>query len=57
MPVTVSVGAALVHDGEGSAEGAVDRADRALYVAKHSGRNRLCRFSELDEGSLAASPP
>jgi diguanylate cyclase (GGDEF)-like protein len=54
VPVTISVGAALVHDGQGSAEGALDRADRALYAAKHSGRNRVCRFSQLDEGQLAA---
>ncbi len=57
VPVTISVGAALVHDGQVSAEGAVDRADRALYAAKHSGRNRLCRFSQLDEGNLAAEDP
>jgi diguanylate cyclase (GGDEF)-like protein len=54
VPVTVSVGVALIHDGQGSAEGAVDHADRALYAAKHSGRNRVCRFSDLDEGKLTA---
>jgi diguanylate cyclase (GGDEF)-like protein len=57
VAVTISVGAALVHDGQGSAEGAVDRADRALYAAKHSGRNRLCRFSQLDDGNPAAEDP
>jgi diguanylate cyclase (GGDEF)-like protein/putative nucleotidyltransferase with HDIG domain len=57
VPVTVSVGAALVHDGEGSAEHAMDCADRALYAAKRRGRNRVCRFSGLDHGDLRAEQP
>lgn len=40
LPVTVSVGAVLV-DREGLDAGAVDAADRALYEAKESGRDRV----------------
>lgn len=57
IPVTVSVGAALLHSGEGSAELAFDRADRALYAAKRRGRNRSCAFSELDAGDARAEQP
>jgi diguanylate cyclase (GGDEF)-like protein/putative nucleotidyltransferase with HDIG domain len=54
LPVTISVGIALLHDGDGSAERVFDCADRALYAAKRRGRNRLCRFSRLDDGDLRA---
>ena len=57
LPVTVSVGVALVHDGDGSAEHAMDCADRALYAAKRRGRNRVCQFSGLDQGDLRAEQP
>jgi len=57
VPVTISVGAALLRDGEGSAEHAMDCADRALYAAKRRGRNRICRFSDLDQGDLRAEQP
>lgn len=38
--VTASLGATLVHDSEG-ARAALERADRALYRAKHDGRDRV----------------
>jgi diguanylate cyclase (GGDEF)-like protein len=57
IPVTVSVGVALLHDGDGSAEHAIDCADRALYAAKRRGRNRICHFSLLDQGDLRAEQP
>ena len=57
LPVTVSVGAVFVRRDEGSAEYALDRADRALYAAKRRGRNRLCRFSQLDTIDLRAEQP
>jgi diguanylate cyclase (GGDEF)-like protein/putative nucleotidyltransferase with HDIG domain len=57
VPVTVSVGAALVPHHDGTAEHALDAADRALYAAKRHGRNRLRRFSELDTSDLRAEQP
>ncbi|MFN3580366.1 MAG: diguanylate cyclase [Pseudomonas sp.] len=39
---TVSIGLAEVMVGDESVEAAVNRADKALYRAKNSGRNRLC---------------
>ncbi len=57
VPVTISVGAALVESGQGSAEHAVEFADRALYAAKRHGRNRLRRFSELDTADVRAEEP
>jgi diguanylate cyclase (GGDEF)-like protein len=57
MPVTISVGAALVAHDDGSAEHALDFADRALYAAKRQGRNRLRTFSQLDDGDIRAEQP
>jgi diguanylate cyclase (GGDEF)-like protein len=57
VPVTVSVGALLVHSGQGSAEHLFDWADRALYAAKHQGRNCLVRFSDLGQDNLGADQP
>ncbi len=39
--LTVSIGVATWRSGE-SGDSLVDRADRALYEAKHSGRNQVC---------------
>jgi diguanylate cyclase (GGDEF)-like protein len=45
VPVTISIGIALVGDGAGPRAGTIydllDRADRGLYRAKRSGRNRV----------------
>lgn len=41
-PVTVSIGVATSHDGHESLETLVWRADRQLYEAKQTGRNRVC---------------
>jgi diguanylate cyclase (GGDEF)-like protein len=57
IPVTISVGAALARHSEGSSEHAIDCADRALYAAKRRGRNRVCRFSEMDDSDLRAEQP
>jgi diguanylate cyclase (GGDEF)-like protein len=42
--ITVSIGVAAVQGGECNAEELIRRADRALYQAKHRGRNRVCTF-------------
>jgi diguanylate cyclase (GGDEF)-like protein len=41
VPVTISIGVAQWRRGEGSITAALDRADRSLYDAKRSGRNRV----------------
>ena len=41
LRITTSLGLAKLHDAE-SLEQLITRADRALYRAKQSGRNRLC---------------
>ncbi len=40
-PVTVSVGVAVTQEGDADLGSVVDRADRALYVAKRRGRDRV----------------
>jgi diguanylate cyclase (GGDEF)-like protein len=44
--VTVSVGFTTIAADDSPSE-AFDRADRAVYQAKHGGRNRVCRFEDL----------
>ncbi len=40
--VTISVGAALLQDSDRAANDLIKRADERLYLAKNSGRNRVC---------------
>lgn len=49
--VTLSMGAASFRPGEPAAA-FVQRADAALYFAKHHGRNRVCSESEVEAGAL-----
>ena len=46
FPVTISIGVAQYLPGE-SLESLVDRADKALYLAKQAGRNRVLRWSSI----------
>lgn len=41
IPVTISIGVTEIKPGDDSADGALTRADRALYRAKECGRNRV----------------
>jgi diguanylate cyclase (GGDEF)-like protein len=54
VPVTVSLGVAQWAAGEGFDE-LVERADRALYEAKHGGRDRV-EVDRSDAGRLALAP-
>lgn len=46
---TVSIGVATLHVGESEIDGALGRADAALYAAKRSGRNRVLTEVDLDD--------
>jgi diguanylate cyclase (GGDEF)-like protein len=50
---TISVGAATCPDDARTREDLVRCADRALYAAKHAGRDRAVAFPEVDEGAPA----
>jgi diguanylate cyclase (GGDEF)-like protein/PAS domain S-box-containing protein len=41
LSVTISIGVSEIHPADGSADDVLGRADRALYCAKESGRNRV----------------
>ena len=42
IKVTISLGAALMEEGDRTAENIIKRADEKLYQAKRTGRNRVC---------------
>jgi diguanylate cyclase (GGDEF)-like protein/PAS domain S-box-containing protein len=52
LRVTVSVGVAALSSDVGSVAELVSRADRALYQAKRTGRNQVCRF---DRNAIASN--
>ena len=45
--VTSSFGVSAIKQGAENPEALIDQADQALYHAKQSGRNRVCRFDRL----------
>lgn len=49
IPVTVSAGAAEFSQANGSPQSLYFAADRALYTAKHRGRDQYALYSEIDE--------
>jgi diguanylate cyclase (GGDEF)-like protein len=57
--VTVSIGAASRLDGEASVESTISRADRALYAAKHAGRDCVVfdAFGEIESGLTVEQHP
>lgn len=44
--ITTSIGSAVYPDDAVSADMLIKQADRAMYTAKRSGKNRSCRYSE-----------
>lgn len=54
--LTVSVGMALRRDGE-TPQAFYSRADRLLYEAKHSGRNRCCGEAPAQGDEAAPARP
>ncbi|MFY2765052.1 diguanylate cyclase [Arenimonas sp. MALMAid1274] len=57
VPVTVSIGVSHWVRGEGSVTAALDRADRALYEAKRSGRNRCSVSAPADPATPEGAAP
>jgi diguanylate cyclase (GGDEF)-like protein len=56
LPVTVSIGVALVAAGDRDVDDTIERADRGLYMAKNTGRNRVFFYPVTSEtGALAAA--
>lgn len=54
LQVTASIGVTCFEPGEGSLDAALSRADKALYAAKRSGRNRVCVADEASAMSKVA---
>jgi diguanylate cyclase (GGDEF)-like protein len=48
--VTLSVGVATYPEDASSKDALIESADKALYLAKRTGRNRVCAFREKPEG-------
>jgi diguanylate cyclase (GGDEF)-like protein len=53
VPVTLSFGVSSLNFGAASVPLIINQADEALYYSKNSGRNRVTRFSAMNE----TSPP
>ena len=51
--ITVSIGTATLRPGDASVTAAMERADRALYIAKAAGRNMTCVFPGDEAGGAA----
>ena len=47
ISVTTSLGVAMLNQGENIPDPMVHRADKALYLAKQSGRNRVCTQNDI----------
>lgn len=57
VQVTASLGIASHSTSEVTAEQLIERADKALYKAKHSGRDRVCSWSEADAEPMDRTAP
>src|SRR3990172_3017489 len=56
VPVTVSIGVASFPDDADTRDGLISAADRALYAAKHRGRNRAGRHGQAKPAAEAPEP-
>ena len=56
VPVTVSIGVASFPDDADTRDGLISAADRALYAAKHTGRNRAGRHGPVKPATEAPEP-
>jgi diguanylate cyclase (GGDEF)-like protein len=54
VPVTVSIGATGATTDLSGIEELIKQADMALYEAKRSGRNQVCRFGMTQSSGVAA---
>ena len=55
--ISTSIGVASFPSQATSGEELIDRADKALYVAKRGGRNRVCVWDEVQPVMVAADDP
>ena len=55
VPVTVSIGVAMVRPDAQDPDDVLARADAALYAAKRSGRNRVCSGAQVPLGAAPAA--
>jgi len=53
----VSIGVASYYPGCGKKEVLIAQTDLALYHAKHTGRNKVCLYSDVQDAHIAALPP
>jgi diguanylate cyclase (GGDEF)-like protein len=52
--ITASFGLSSFEGGAATLTELIKQADQALYLAKDSGRNRVCRYDEVNNKQLAA---
>ncbi len=57
LPVTISIGIASAQGSTETASGMLDRADKALYVAKNAGRNRVATDADSESVGAGMSAP